>query len=113
MPPIEPDESIVDELIANNRASVDRLRQDIQGRSGPELFDFILADIPEMKRILFDPRSYQVFTTAMDATHWLNDHLEECLGIKSAADPLALSVPHNVTSEMGLELMDVADVVRS
>ena len=112
-PPLELDESIVDELISANRQSVDRLREQIHGRTGSDLFEFILSDIAEMKRILFDPRSYQVFMTAMDATHWLNDHLERWLGMRSAADPLAMSVPNNVTSEMGLALMDVADVVRS
>ena len=50
--------------------------------------------------------------SAMDATHWLNQHLEEWLGEKNVADTLTLSVPDNVTSEMGLALLDVADVIR-
>ena len=50
--------------------------------------------------------------TAMEATWWLNEHLEEWLGEKNAADTLTQSVPHNVTSEMGLALLDVADVIR-
>jgi pyruvate,water dikinase len=49
---------------------------------------------------------------AMDATWWLNERLEAWLGEKSAADKLSQSVPHNVTSEMGLALLDVADVIR-
>ena len=49
---------------------------------------------------------------AMEATWWLNEHLEEWLGEKNAADTLAQSVPHNVTSEMGLALLDVADAIR-
>ena len=32
--------------------------------------------------------------------------------MRYAADTLAQSVPHNVTSEMGMALLDVADVVR-
>ena len=50
--------------------------------------------------------------TAMDASGWLNEHLEAWLGEKNAADTLTQSVPHNVTSEMGLALLDVADVIR-
>jgi pyruvate,water dikinase len=65
-----------------------------------------------MKRILFDPLSHQVFMTAMDASQWLNEHLQEWLGEKNAADALTQSVPNNVTSEMGLALMHVADVIR-
>src|SRR5204862_2728397 len=76
------------------------------------LLDFILADIKELKRILFDPRSHQVFMTAIEASWWLNDHLQEWLGEKNAADTLTHSVPNNVTSEMGLALLDVADVIR-
>jgi len=53
-----------------------------------------------------------VFMTAMDATWWLNDQLQEWLGEKNAADTLTQSVLHNVTSEMGLALLDVADVIR-
>jgi pyruvate,water dikinase len=49
----------------------------------------------------------------MEATWWLNEQLQAWLGEKSAADTLTQSVPHNVTSEMGLALLDVADVIRS
>ena len=50
--------------------------------------------------------------SAMEATWWLNEHLEEWLGEKNAADTLTQSVPNNVTSEMGLALLDVADAIR-
>ena len=35
------------------------------------------------------------------------------LGEKNAADTLSQSVSNNITSEMGLELLDVADVIRA
>jgi rifampicin phosphotransferase len=108
----ETDPAIVRELIAHNQASVAALRREIESKSGSELFDFILEDIQELRRILFDPRSHQVFMTAMDATRWLNGQLQEWLGEKNAADTLTQSVHNNVTSEMGLALLDVADVIR-
>jgi pyruvate,water dikinase len=111
-PPIETDPAIVRELIARSEASIDALKRDIAGKSGAALLDFILADIPEGKRILTDPRGFQVFMSAMEATWWLNEHLEKWLGEKNVADTLSLSVPNNVTSEMGLALLDVADVIR-
>ena len=95
-----------------NQASIAALKRDIRTKSGSALFDFILADIQELKRILFDPRSHQVFMSAMDATGWLNEQLQKWLGEKNAADTLTQSVPHNVTSEMGLALLDVADAIR-
>ena len=88
------------------------MKRDIEPLSGPALLDFILEDFQELRRILFDPRSHQVFMSAMEAAWWLNDQLQEWLGEKNAADTLTQSVPHNVTSEMGLALLDVADVIR-
>jgi pyruvate,water dikinase len=111
--PIETNPAIVVELMARNQASVATLKQDIRTRSGTVLLDFILADIEELRRLLFDPRSNQVWMSAMDAASWLNEHLLVWLGEKNAADTLTQSVPHNVTSEMGLALLDVADAIRA
>jgi phosphoenolpyruvate synthase/pyruvate phosphate dikinase len=110
--PIETDPAIVEELIEGSQESIAALKLDIQTKSGPALIDFILADIQELKRILFDRRGHQVFMSAMEATWWLNEQLEAWLGEKNAADTLTQSVPHNVTSEMGLALLEVADVIR-
>jgi phosphoenolpyruvate synthase/pyruvate phosphate dikinase len=109
---IETDPAIVTELIGRSQASTAALRRDIQARSGEALLDFILADIQELKRIMFDPQSHQVIMAAMEATWWLNDQLHAWLDEKNAADTLTQSVPNNVTSEMGLALLDVADVIR-
>ena len=110
--PIEIDPSIVTGLIERSEASVAASERDIRTKSGEALLDFILADIEELKRILFDPDSRQVFMSAMEAAWWLNDQLLAWLGEKNTADTLTQSVPHNVTSEMGLALLDVADVIR-
>jgi rifampicin phosphotransferase len=110
--PIETNPAIVTELIGRSQASIAALRREIGTKSGSALLDFTLADIQELKRILFDPQSHQVFMSAMEATWWLNDRLQEWLGEKNAADTLTQSVPHNVTSEMGLALLAVADVIR-
>ncbi len=110
--PIETDPAIVTDLIGANQESIAALQRDIQTKTGAALVDFILDDIPELKRILFDPRSHQVFMSAMEATWWLNEHLEAWLGEKNVADTLTQSVPHNITSDMGLALLDVADVIR-
>ncbi len=91
--PIEANPAIVTELIARNQASVAALTRDIRTKSGSALLDFILADIQELKRLLFDPQSHQVFMSAMDATWWLNEQLQEWLGEMNAADTLTQSVP--------------------
>ncbi|HEX3540346.1 MAG TPA: rifamycin-inactivating phosphotransferase [Acidimicrobiales bacterium] len=110
--PIATDPTIVEELIEANQASVTALRQDVRMKTGGSLLEFIVADLQELRRLLFDPRSYQAIMAGMEATWWLNDQLQEWLGEKNVADILTRSVPHNVTAEMGLSLLDVADVIR-
>ncbi|MET9894268.1 rifamycin-inactivating phosphotransferase [Streptomyces sp. NPDC006465] len=110
--PIETDAAIVEELIERSRTSVTALERDIRTKTGPALFDFLLEAFDEHKRVLSDPLSMQAIMAGMEATWWLNDNLQEWLGEKNAADTLTLSAPDNVTSEMGLALLDVADVIR-
>ncbi|WP_035803491.1 rifamycin-inactivating phosphotransferase [Kitasatospora mediocidica] len=110
--PVETDPAIVTGLIERSRASVAALERDIRTKSGPALFAFLLEAFEEHKRVLGDPLNIQVIMAGMEATWWLNDKLGEWLGEKNAADTLTLSAPDNITSEMGLALLDVADVIR-
>ena len=110
--PIETDPAIVTDLVERSEASLAALQRDIQIQSGEALLDFIEADIQELKRIVFDAQSQQVIRAGMEATWWLNEKLQAWLGEKNAADTLSQSVPNNVTSEMGLALLGVADVIR-
>lgn len=109
---IENNPDIVSDLIKRNQTSIEELKHNIQTKSGSELFDFILEDIQQLKKILFDPQSSAVITAAFNASSWINEKMNEWLGEKNAADTLSLSVPNNITSEMGLALLDVADVIR-
>ncbi|MFB6497101.1 phosphoenolpyruvate synthase [Bacillus haynesii] len=108
----ENDPTIVSDLMKRSQTSIEELKQNIQAKSGSDLFDFILEDIQQLKKILFDPQSTAVFMAAINATSWINENMNEWLGEKNAADTLSQSVPGNITSEMGLALMDVADVIR-
>ncbi|MFB7928360.1 rifamycin-inactivating phosphotransferase [Streptomyces sp. NPDC056039] len=110
--PVETDPAVVTELIERSQASIAALERDIRTKTGPALFDFLLEAFEEHKRVLSDPLSMRALMAGMDATWWLNDKLREWLGEKNAADTLTLSAPDNVTSEMGLALLDVADVIR-
>ncbi|KON70778.1 phosphoenolpyruvate synthase [Peribacillus butanolivorans] len=109
---IENDPTIVSDLIKSSQTSIEELKQNIQTKLGSDLFDFILEDIQILKKILFDPQSSAVFMAAIDASSWINENMNEWLGEKNAADTLSQSVPNNITSEMGLALLDVADVIR-
>jgi rifampicin phosphotransferase len=109
---IETDPAIVAGLIGRATESIAALERDIQTQSGLARLDFILEDVPEMKRIVFDPLSHQAIMAGMEATWWLNDQLGEWLGESNAADILTRSAPGNITSQMGLDLLDIADVIR-
>lgn len=104
--------AIVADLIKSNQASVAALKQNIQTKSGSDLFDFILEDIPQLKKVLFNPQSWEAIKIALYASAWINRKMMKWLGEKNAADTLTQSVPNNITSEMGLALLDVADVIR-
>lgn len=110
--PIENDAAIVAELIARKQTALAALQRDIRARAGVELLDFIDDHIQQLGHVMFDSQSQQVIIGAMEASSWINDQLQEWLGEKNAADTLTQSVSHNVTSEMGLELLDVADAIR-
>jgi len=109
---IENNPSIVSDLIKRSQTSIEELKHNIQTKIRSDLFDFILEDIQELKKILFDPQSSAVFMAAINASSWINEKMNEWLGEKNAADTLSQSVPNNITSEMGLALLDVADVIR-
>ena len=110
--PVEADPAIVGELISRSENSIRGLRQGIEGLSGPALFEFLREAIEEHKRILGDPLNMQAIMASHNPTWWLNEHLQEWLGEKNAVDTLTLSAPNNITSEMGLALLDVADMIR-
>ncbi|MGE6401164.1 phosphoenolpyruvate synthase [Bacillus cereus] len=111
-PQIESDPAIVMDLIKNSQASIEELKQNIQTKSGLDVLDFILEDIQQLKKILFHPQSMAVLMAGMNASSWINEKMEQWLGEKNVADTLSQSVQNNITSEMGLALLDVADVIR-
>jgi pyruvate,water dikinase len=104
--------AVVRDLIESSQTSIEKLKHNIHSKSGAELFDVILEDISQLKQILFDPKSFEVIRIAMYASSWINRKMLKWLGEKNVADTLSQSVPNNITSEMGLELLDVADVIR-
>ncbi|MFD2523079.1 phosphoenolpyruvate synthase [Emticicia soli] len=109
---VDNDPCIITDLIKRNEESLENLKHEIRTKAGAELFDFIRDDIGNIKQFLADIRSINVILGAMDAIVWINEQVCEWLGEKKVADIIAQSVPHNITSEMGLALLDVADVIR-
>ncbi len=109
---IKNDPKIVAGLIKRSETAVEALKENIQTKSGQELFDFILDDIQQLRKSLLDPQNIGAIMAAVDAASRLNENIKEWLGEKNVADTLSQSAPNNITSEMGLELLNVADVIR-
>ncbi|WP_198666913.1 rifamycin-inactivating phosphotransferase [Taibaiella helva] len=109
---IENDPAIVAGLIRDSQAAIEAAQRNILAQSGPELFDFIREDIRQLKQSLKASQSMAVILAVMDAFSWLNEKMMAWLGEKNVADLLSQSVHGNITSEMGLALMDIADVIR-
>lgn len=106
------DPFVVQTLMSRNEATIWELRQRIASLSGDKLFDFIEEELKQLKKAMYDPQSMGVVYAGTLAYNWINKNMEKWLGEKNAADSLSKSAANNVTSEMGLELLDVVDVVR-
>nr|WP_315025065.1 phosphoenolpyruvate synthase [uncultured Aminipila sp.] len=78
--------------------------------TGQALFEFLQKDFVHIKTAIFN--SYKFTFAGTYASSWINKNILKWIGEKNVADTLAQSVSNNVTSDMGLALLDVADVVR-
>lgn len=110
--PADFDPAIIAELRTMWEQSNATLKQEIQSKTGSELLDFILADIQRLKQLTFEPRSAKAIMIAIDAAAWINERVEAWLGEKNVADTVSLSVSGNITSEMGMRMLDIADLIR-
>lgn len=104
------DPTVVEKFIAENEALLKSKQKIFTSISGEEFFDFILKDIKDIKDAVF--KGYGVYFAGSYASDWINRNMKKWIDEKNVADTLAQSVSNNVTSEMGLELLDVADVIR-
>jgi len=106
------DPAIVVDLVRSSETSLSDLKHNIQKRSGLEVFDCILEDMQQRRQRALDMKNLSVIMAAIHASAWINEKMNDWLGEKNVADTISLSVSNNVTSEMGMKLLDVADVIR-
>ena len=106
------DAVLIPKLIGRFDTRTRGLQEKIAGVSGGELFDLILQEKKEFQAVQFDPASNGAIAVGALALNWLNKNMAKWLGDVKVCDTLSQSVPYNITSEMGLALLDVADVVR-
>lgn len=107
----ENDADLMQKIIANDDAQTRDVAQRINGNSGGSLFDFIMKDMDEAYKTIV-LANYGVGIVGFYASSWLSRNMKKWLDEKNITDVLSQSLSNNVTTEMGLELLDVADVVR-
>lgn len=106
------DADYIPKVIERIDASISGLQEKIAGVSGDELFELILHDTRELQAVHYDQESIAAFFAGRQALKWLDKNMARWLGDVKGCDALSRSAPYNITSEMGLALLDVADVVR-
>ncbi|BAH05103.1 phosphoenolpyruvate synthase [Clostridium kluyveri] len=106
------DVGVVPALMRKNEAAIKELKKKFAALSGDELFTAVDMELKQLIKAIGDPQGLGSVWTGTLAVSWVNKNVEKWLGEKGAADTLTQSVPNNVAGEMGLELLDVSDVVR-
>ncbi len=102
----------VKDVIKKDQRVIDKLREDIIKLKGEQLFAFIEHEQRVLKRTIVTPECTGVLTTGLLPINWINKKAKKWLGIQTAADTFTQCVPNSITSDMGLDLMDVSDAVR-
>ncbi|MEN8907624.1 MAG: phosphoenolpyruvate synthase [Clostridiales bacterium] len=106
------DPNIIKNFIVEEQKSIDKMEDNINKLSGSKVFDFIYENHEDRRTKLMQPPNAGVITSVMLSTMWFNKKIKKWIGIENAADTIIQSIPNSVTSDTGLELLDVADVVR-
>lgn len=106
----EPDPQTIADLVAKHQGAISKLKETIATKSGSELFEFIQEDLKRLRADLF--QGLGVITAAMQASAWLNAKMAEWLGERNVSDTLVQGATDSITSQMGLDLLDVAETIR-
>ncbi|MDP4118654.1 MAG: phosphoenolpyruvate synthase [Bacillota bacterium] len=106
------DAELVPRLMEKMERGNQELAEQLEKLSGNELFEFIKSYQKRLRKDLYESESMAAVMASVLANLWINKHIENWLGEKNVADILTQSAPYNITSEMGHDLLDVADIVR-
>lgn len=104
--------SIIKELTNEFEKEVMDMEQQLSKLSGDQVFEFIVKDREKLLKVAYNPKMLGAIIAAILVNDSLNKKVEKLLGDKNAADTLTKSLDHNVTTEMGLALCDVSDIIR-
>ncbi|NLY46285.1 MAG: phosphoenolpyruvate synthase [Tissierella sp.] len=106
------DPRIIEDLINDFEKEIVTIDQQLSKLSGDQAFEFIVKDRDKLLGMAYNSKMLGAIIAAILVNDSLNKKVEKLLGDKNVTDILIKSLGHNVTTEMGLALCDVADTVR-
>jgi pyruvate,water dikinase len=106
------DPSIIEEMLARYEKEIKEIQEQLSKLSGEEVIEFIRKDRDKLLAMAYDPTMLGAIIAGILVNDSINKNVEKWLGEKSIADVLSKSVDHNITTEMGMALCDLADAIR-
>lgn len=107
------DVSVVDYLFLRSENALAVLDKQYAKLSGTATLDQVKVTLEHLQEVMYDAKIMAAIFSGVMAQRWLNKKLNKWLGEQKIGEMFSQSVANNVTSNMGLELLDVADVVRN
>lgn len=104
---------IIKELTSKFKEELRNLDNELSNLSGLKVIDYIEKDRQKLLDMAYDPKMLGAIITSILAYDSINKKVAKLVGEKNAADTLTKSLEHNITTEMGLALGDLADIVRN
>jgi len=99
-------------IIKRMNQRIEDTEQRMSGLFGAELLDFIERDMSECYRNLVS-ENYGLGALGVFIPIKIDKNLKKWLGEEKVSDFISQSIVCNVTTEMGLAMLDVADVIRN
>ncbi len=106
------DSNIVKDIIAREEEAIRKMGQELQALSGDAVFEYIEQDHADRRLKIASPLNAGVLTAGVLSTRSFDKKIKKWTGVTNAADSIIMSIPNSITTETGLSLMDVTDVIR-
>lgn len=106
------DPSIINELINEFEKEARDIDQQLSKLSGDQVFEFIIKDQDKLLAMAYHPKMLGAIIAAILIDDYINKEVQKLLGYKNVTDILTKSLDHNITTEMGFVLCDLADTIR-
>lgn len=104
---------IVKELINEEEKDIEKMGQELLKLSGDEVFEYISRDHDNRRLKIAKPKNAGVLTAGLLSARRFDKKVKKWIGETNAADTIIMSLPNSITTETGLSLIDVADVIRN